>query len=68
MDPSKSRVYALKCISKHETVKNKLEKHLINEKQVMEEMNSYSPFCVSFIRSFKDENFIYLLMEYINGL
>lgn len=64
-DPSKTRFYALKCISKAQTVKNKLEKHLINQKTVMEEMNYYTPFCVNYIRSYKDDNFIYFLMEYI---
>lgn len=29
-DPTKTNLYALKCISKQETVKNKLEKHLLN--------------------------------------
>jgi cGMP-dependent protein kinase len=29
-DPSKSKFYALKCISKYETIKCKLEKHLLN--------------------------------------
>lgn len=31
-------------------------------------MNEQSPFCVNYIRSFKDDNYIYFLMEYINGL
>jgi cGMP-dependent protein kinase len=31
-------------------------------------MNLYTPFCVNFIRSFKDANFVYFLMEYINGI
>ena len=31
-------------------------------------MNEQSPFCVSYIRSYKDSNYIYFLMEYINGL
>ena len=31
-------------------------------------MNYYTPFCVNYVRSYKDENFIYFLMEYINGL
>ena len=34
----------------------------------MEEMNQYSPFCVNFIRSYHDENYVYFLLEYINGL
>ena len=31
-------------------------------------MNESSPFCVNYIRSFKDENYVYFLMEFINGL
>jgi len=31
-------------------------------------MNYYTPFCVNFIRSYKDDRFVYFLMEYINGL
>ena len=31
-------------------------------------MNEQSPFCVNYIRSYKDENYVYFLMEYINGL
>ena len=31
-------------------------------------MNYYTPFCVNFIRSYKDDKFVYFLMEYINGL
>lgn len=49
-------------------MKNKLEMHLINEKKVLEEMNYYTPFCVNFVRSYKDDKFVYFLMEYINGL
>lgn len=31
-------------------------------------MNEQSPFCVNYIRSYKDENYVYFLMEYINGM
>ena len=65
-DSTKSKFYALKCISKYETVKCKLEKHLLNEKNVLEQINS--PFAVDYIRSFKDSHYIYFLMEFINGL
>jgi hypothetical protein len=34
----------------------------------MEEMNLHTPFCVNFIRSFQDPNFVYFLMEFINGI
>lgn len=66
-DSMHKKQYALKCISKEQTIKNKLEKHVVNEKKVLEEISS-SPFCVHYIRSFKDSHYIYLLTEYINGL
>ena len=65
-DRQKKNFFALKCISKHETIKCKLEKHLLNEKTVLEEVNT--PFVVEYIRSFKDANYVYFLMEFINGM
>lgn len=66
-DPSQKKKFALKCISKEQTIKNKLEKHVINEKKVLEEVSS-SPFCLDYIRSFKDDHYIYFLTEFIRGL
>ena len=63
---AKQQFYALKCISKQETVKTKLEKHLMNEKQALSTVSS--PFVMEFIRSFKDDNYIYFLTEFINGM
>ena len=65
-DSQKQNFYALKCISKYETVKTKLEKHLMNEKQALTAISS--PFVMEFIRSFKDEHYIYFLTEFINGM
>jgi len=65
-DQSKQNFYALKCISKQETIKTKLEKHLLNEKQALSTVSS--PFVMEFIRSFKDEHYIYFLTEFINGM
>lgn len=62
----KKSCYALKCISKQETIKTKLEKHLLNEKQALTTVSS--PFVMEFIRSFKDDNYIYFLTEFINGM
>ena len=62
----KKDFYALKCISKQETLKSKLEKHLLNEKYALESVSS--PFIMEYMRSYKDEHFIYFLTEFINGL
>ena len=58
-DNTKQQFYALKCISKNETIKTKLEKHLMNEKHALSTVSS--PFVMEFIRSFKDDHFIYFL-------
>ncbi len=62
----RSKFFALKCISKYETLKSKLEKYLLNEKKILETVNS--PFVVEHIRSFKDSSNIYFLTEFINGM
>jgi len=58
--------YALKCISKQQIVEQTLEKHLQQEKSVLEAVNF--PFIMQFIKSYKDQNFIYFLTEYVKGL
>lgn len=65
-DLAKDHFFALKCISKQETIKSKLEKHLINERQALSAISS--PFVMEFVRSYKDEHFIYFLTEFINGI
>ena len=65
-DKSKEHCYALKSVSKDETIKNKLEKHLVNEKQALSLISS--PFIMEFIRSYKDEHYIFFLTEFINGI
>lgn len=39
-DAHKHNFYALKCISKYETIKTKLEKHLANEKCALNTISS----------------------------
>ena len=67
-DPTKTKLFALKCISKSSVINNKLEKYVMNEKLILEDLSESSPFCVNYIRSYKDKNYIYFLMEYIEGL
>ncbi|KAL4510050.1 hypothetical protein ABPG72_010243 [Tetrahymena utriculariae] len=59
------QIYALKCVSKSSVVETSLEKHLIQEKKVMQTVNY--PFIMRFFRSFKDEYYIYFLLEFIQG-
>ncbi|EGR27103.1 hypothetical protein IMG5_201250 [Ichthyophthirius multifiliis] len=59
-------LYSMKCISKAQVSKENLQKHIINEKVVMQ-FNDF-PFIMRFLRSFKDERCIYFLLEYIQGV
>eukprot|EP01017_Pseudomicrothorax_dubius_P037439 TRINITY_DN5486_c0_g1_i7.p1 TRINITY_DN5486_c0_g1~~TRINITY_DN5486_c0_g1_i7.p1 ORF type:complete len:378 (+),score=108.91 TRINITY_DN5486_c0_g1_i7:200-1333(+) len=64
--PETGKLYALKCVTKAQILAQSLEKHLIQEKNVLEMIQH--PFLMQFIRSFKDERFIYFLVEYIKGI
>jgi cGMP-dependent protein kinase len=63
---TRSCEYALKCIEKCMILESRLEKHLQNEKLVLEQINH--PFLIQYGRSFKDANYIYFLTEHINGM
>jgi cGMP-dependent protein kinase 1 len=65
-DRAKEQFFALKSVSKQETIKSKLEKHLINERQALSLISS--PFVMEFIRSYKDDHYVYFLTEFINGI
>eukprot|EP01017_Pseudomicrothorax_dubius_P021557 TRINITY_DN2320_c0_g2_i2.p1 TRINITY_DN2320_c0_g2~~TRINITY_DN2320_c0_g2_i2.p1 ORF type:complete len:391 (-),score=74.98 TRINITY_DN2320_c0_g2_i2:131-1303(-) len=60
------KYYALKCVSKAQILSQNLEKHLIQEKRVLEMI--HHPYVMQFIRTFKDDNYIYFLVEYIKGM
>jgi len=63
---SSSEFFALKCVSKAQVVEQSLEKHLQQEKAVLEAANF--PFIMEFIRTFKDANYLYFLVEYVKGM
>lgn len=58
--------FALKCVSKQQVVEQSLEKHLQQEKAVLDVVNF--PLMMEFIRSFKDQNYLYFLVEYVKGM
>ncbi|KRX06681.1 Protein kinase-like domain [Pseudocohnilembus persalinus] len=63
----KSKGYqALKTISKAQVVEQNLERHLLQEKQVLEQVDF--PFIMQYCRSFKDEFNVYFLVEFISGM
>lgn len=60
------KLYALKCISKLQILEQNLERHLQQEKSVLEIVDF--PFIMKFVRSFKDDINIYFLGEYVRGI
>lgn len=60
------KFYAMKCINKAQILEQGLEKHLIQEKNVLSMVDF--PFVMKFYRSFKDYNNIYFLEEYVKGM
>jgi len=58
--------FALKAVSKQQVIEQSLETHLLQEKSVLEIVNF--PFTMQFIRTYKDNNFVYFLVEYIKGM
>lgn len=57
----KTKSYALKVMKKCQIVETRQEQHIINEKQIM--LESDSQFIVKLYRTFKDEKYLYMLME-----
>lgn len=59
-------VYALKSVNKGMVVSQKLEKYLISEKRILEEINF--PFIMPFYRTFCDDISLYFLVKNISGM
>lgn len=62
-DPNQT--YALKCLSKRGIVDSGLQDHVVNEKQIMDELNH--PFILTFHAAMQDEHNVYFLLEILLG-
>jgi cGMP-dependent protein kinase 1 len=62
---AKNSLYALKTISKDKIISFNIYDHLILEKQILMQLNH--SMIIKLIKTFKDWNRIYFLMEYIKG-
>ena len=60
------RAYALKCIQKHRVVQYGQQRHIMDEKNILQIMES--PFVLGLHKTFKDKKFVYLLTDaYLGG-
>jgi serine/threonine protein kinase len=59
------KTYALKVLSKYSIVESGLQEHVMNEKEIMEELNH--PFILKFHCAMQDDKYIYFLLEVLLG-
>ena len=59
------KTYALKCLSKKHIVDTKQQEHVQNERNVLLSIDTH--FIIKLYRSFKDNKYVYLLMEVCLG-
>ncbi|KAK6492524.1 cGMP-dependent protein kinase 2-like isoform X1 [Huso huso] len=53
--------FAMKCIKKKHIVDNRQEEHIHSERMILQE--AFSPFIVKLYRTFKDNKYVYMLLE-----
>uniref|UniRef100_A0A671LCP8 cGMP-dependent protein kinase n=1 Tax=Sinocyclocheilus anshuiensis TaxID=1608454 RepID=A0A671LCP8_9TELE len=58
---NENETFALKCIKKRHIVDNRQEEHIYSERRILLETNS--PFIVKMYRTFKDNKYVYMLLE-----
>ncbi|KAL3185611.1 hypothetical protein MRX96_028878 [Rhipicephalus microplus] len=57
----RSRTFALKCLTKKHIVETQQQEHVLSEKALM--MSSRHPFICRMYKTFRDEKYVYMLME-----
>ncbi|KAI9088180.1 kinase-like domain-containing protein [Phlyctochytrium arcticum] len=62
---STGRYYALKAIKKHDVVKLKQEKQILNEKNILKSITH--PFIVELYHTFQNVTYLFMTMEYVAG-
>jgi cGMP-dependent protein kinase len=63
---NKKNIYAIKAISRKAVDRRKmLSKYFISEKKIMQQIDH--PFIIKYVKSLKNENYCFFLLEFING-
>ncbi|KAI8818964.1 kinase-like domain-containing protein [Fimicolochytrium jonesii] len=62
---STGRYYALKAIKKHDVVKMKQDKQVMNEKNILRNIDH--PFIVELYHTFQNPTYLFMTMEYVAG-
>ncbi|KAH7983050.1 hypothetical protein HPB52_008846 [Rhipicephalus sanguineus] len=57
----RSRTFALKCLTKKHIVETQQQEHVLSEKALM--MSCRHPFICRMFKTFRDEKYVYMLME-----
>ncbi|KAI8917530.1 kinase-like domain-containing protein [Powellomyces hirtus] len=65
MKHSTGRYYALKAIKKHDVVKLKQDKQVMNEKNILRNIDH--PFIVELYHTFQNPTYLFMTMEYVAG-
>ncbi|KAM4781817.1 cGMP-dependent protein kinase 2 isoform 2-T3 [Cyanocitta cristata] len=58
---NENMAFAMKCIKKKHVVDTKQQEHIYSEKKILEQI--CSPFIVKLYRTFKDNKYVYMLLE-----
>ncbi|XP_013385586.1 cGMP-dependent protein kinase, isozyme 1 isoform X1 [Lingula anatina] len=61
LSTDRTKTYALKCLKKKHIVETRQQEHIYSEKKIM--MNARSNFIARLYRTFKDNKYVYMLME-----
>lgn len=61
-----SKLYAIKVLDRHYVEKSQIIQYIMNEEEILRTVPR-NPFIVSFYKLLKDTNFIYFIMEFIEG-
>ncbi|KAL9645259.1 hypothetical protein ABK040_002459 [Willaertia magna] len=62
----KNNFYAMKIMKKYEIIKKKQVEHIKSEKIVLEKIINH-PFIIKLFKTFQDDNYLYMVMEFANG-